>query len=111
MSSGDKFFVIYFITVLIIRVLVFFYPIPSPTINGWRVHHFVYGVIGMPIAIVTASVPLCAISLGLFEDELTYQIMGGKNHRDNYSWVSLIGTFIVITVTFFLRNHIVRLVT
>ena|SRR5258707_7320421 len=111
MSSGDKFFIIYFITVLIIRLFLFVHPTSGMTVKGYRIHHYVYGVIGMPIAIITGSLPLCAVSLGLFEDELTYQIIGGRDHRDNYSWVSLMGTILIVAITFFLRNSIVRLVT
>ena len=107
MNIENKFFIILLITVLIVRVFLFVDPISSPTIKGFRIHHYMYGIVGIPVAILTGSLPLYAISVALFEDEFTYTLMGGKTQRDNYSAISIIGTILFVVLTFFLRKYLV----
>ena len=37
-----------------------------------------YGIAGIPISLIMGSLPLYAISVAIFEDELAYLIMQGK---------------------------------
>lgn len=107
MNLESKFFIIFIITVLVIRVFLFIHPVSSPTVKGFRIHHYMYGIVGIPVAILTGSLPVYAVSVGFLEDELTYKLTGGKTHRDNYSAVSLIGTALFIVLTFFFRKYLV----
>jgi len=106
----NYFFLIFVTTIVVIRVLVFVFPIPGPTILKFRVHHYIYGIVGIIISFFVSSVPLYAISLGLFIDELTYILIGGRTHQDNYSKTSLIGTVCFIVLVFFLRKYLVLFV-
>ncbi len=63
--------------------------------------------IGLPIALASHSVILYGISLGLFVDELTYPIIRGKNHEDNYSAVSIVGTLLFIGIVFILKGWLI----
>jgi len=66
-----------------------------------------YGLIGIFAGLTFTSVTIYAIGLGLFVDELAYLLIGGKNHKDNYSKISLFGTlfFVILVLTF--RNYFI----
>ncbi|MDE2037812.1 MAG: hypothetical protein KGI69_01140 [Patescibacteria group bacterium] len=66
-----------------------------------------YGVFGILIGLATHQLMIFSISLGLFVDELTYLIIGGTSHRDNYSPISILGTIAFIVAVFFLRDYLV----
>ena len=66
-----------------------------------------YGLIGIAIALPLGWLSLYAIGWGLFIDELTFLLMRGKTHADNYSAISLLGTALLIIGIFLLRNWII----
>jgi len=101
------FFIIFVITILVTRTFLYVNPTPSPTIKDIRLHHYMYGIVLIPIGLVVSSISIFAVGTGLFIDELTYLIIGGKTHEDNYSKVSLIGTGLLIIGVFFLRKYLV----
>ena len=70
-------------------------------------HLHMYGIAGIPISLIMGSLPLYAISVAIFEDELAYLIMQGKTHQDNYSLFSLIGTILFVIATFIFRSYII----
>jgi len=102
METQLYFFLIFFATIILTRVFIFIYPISAPTINGFRTHHYMYGIILASIGALLGSIAIYAIGLGLFVDELGYLIIGGKTHEENYSKQSLLllGFFIVLTYIF-----------
>lgn len=102
----DYFFTIFLATVAITRLLIFIFPIPAPTFGKFRIHHYMYGLIGILMGIVFHSVLIYAIGFGLFVDELTYLLIGGKNHKDNYSKVSLLGTLFFVIIVFVFREYL-----
>ena len=104
---SNYFFFIFVVTVVIIRLFLFLCPFSSPTIKGFRIHHYMYGLIGIIIGLVIHSINLYAIGLGLFIDELTYIIIQGKDHKDNYSLVSLLGTFLFVATVFVFKDYLV----
>jgi hypothetical protein len=66
-----------------------------------------YGIVLVPIGLLTQSIILFGIGLGLFIDELTFVIMRGKSHEENYSKTSLFGTMGFMILVFLLRNYLV----
>ena len=66
-----------------------------------------YGILGIVVGLFVNSISMYAIGLGLFIDELTYILIRGKIHKDNYSFVSIIGTILFVILIFFLRNYFV----
>ncbi len=66
-----------------------------------------YGILGIILGLIFNSIVAYAIGLGLFIDELTFVLMRGKTHEDNYSKTSLIGTKLFIVTVFLLRNYFV----
>ena len=112
MKPENLFFVIFIITILITRGSLYlgglFAEDPDKmglSIKGFRVHHWMYGVLMIPGGIILQSIPLFAIGSGLFIDELTYLVTGGRDHADNYSWISLIGTLLLSVVVFITRKY------
>lgn len=103
----EDFFLIFVATIFIVRVFLYFKPTPSPSIAGLRLHHWMYGLIGILAALLLGSLPLYAIGIGLFVDELTYLLIGGKTHEDNYSRSSLAGTFFFVLAVFLLKDYLV----
>lgn len=110
MTISNEFFLIFLSTVVVTRLFLYFKPTPAPTIKGFRTHHWMYGILGLFIGFITHYLPLYAIGLGLFVDELTYLLIGGKNHEDNYSAISLIGTIIFVVLAFFSRNFLISFI-
>ena len=104
---SNYFFLIFVVTVVIVRLFLFLCPFPSPNMKGFRIHHYMYGIVGIIIGLVAHSINLYAIGLGLFVDELTYIIIRGKDHKDNYSAVSLFGTFLFVLAIFVFRDYLV----
>ncbi len=102
------FFLIFLITIIITRVVLFVRPVASPTVKGFRMHHWMYGLFLVCIALLLHSIALYAIGLGLFVDELTYILIGGKTHKDNYSTISIVGTVVFIGIVYFLQAILVN---
>ena len=65
-----------------------------------------YGLISIFAGLTFHSVMIYAIGLGLFIDELTYLLIQGKNHKDNYSKTSLLGTLFFIIIVFVFRKYL-----
>ena len=65
-----------------------------------------FGAVGIPFSLLLNFMPLYAVSLGLFVDELTYLLIGGKTHKDNYSKTSLLGTLFFVVLVFFLQKYL-----
>ena len=109
MLIENYFFLVFILTIIATRLFLYFKSTPAPTIKGFRLHHWMYGLLLIPVGIIFKDVIIYAAGLGLFVDELTYIIIRGKNHKDNYSRTSLIGTLIFIILIFFLRSYLVNL--
>lgn len=104
------FFFVFLATILITRFVLYVHPMPSPSIGGFRLHHYMYGLALLTVGYALGSAIIFAVGLGLFVDELTYLLMGGKTHADNYSMISLLGTLMFIVLVFFLKDYIVAFI-
>ncbi len=110
MTLGTDFFLIFLGTIVITRLFLFLKPISSPTIGNFRLHHYMYGIVGVILGIVLSSIYLYAIGLALFIDELTLIfIIRGKSHEENYSAKSLLGTLFFVMLVFLFRNYLVMI--
>jgi hypothetical protein len=98
---------IFFCTIAGIRILLFVRPTSGVTVAGVRIHHYVYGLIGTPVALLLHSLPLYAVSLALVVDELTFVLIRGTTHEDNYSLTSIMGTLILILLAYLFRSILV----
>lgn len=90
-------------------MFLYFFPVTSPTIGDFRLHHYMYGIVGIVLGVIFSNLILFAIGLGLFVDEFTYVLIGGKTHKDNYSKASLLGTLIFVIIIFFTQTYLLNL--
>lgn len=104
---ASTFFIIFFLTILFSRVALFIYPLSSPLIGKFRMHHYMYGIAAVPLAVAANIFTLYAIGLALIVDELTFILMRGKNHKDYRSTISIVGTLLFIGVVFFIKDYLV----
>ncbi|OGN25406.1 MAG: hypothetical protein A2925_00015 [Candidatus Yanofskybacteria bacterium RIFCSPLOWO2_01_FULL_44_22] len=102
---SNYFFLIFLATIIITRLFIFIYPISAPTFGKFRTHHYMYGLVGIFAGLSFHSIMIYAIGLGLFVDELTYLLIRGKNHKDNYSKISLLGTLFFAIIVFIFRKY------
>lgn len=119
MNSEDYFFLIFLAVLLAVRLFLYLRPTPGPTLDGFRVHHWMVGLLIVAISLILIipklnipyKVPLTIFAIGfaLFIDELTYILISGRTHADNYSKISLIGTTVFIAVVFLVRKYIVMI--
>ncbi len=86
------------------RIYLWYKPTPSPTIKGVRLHHYVYGIVIIPIGFLLESIFIYALDLSMLIDELGWLIIKGKHHKDNYSKKSLFLLLIFIVVVFIFRK-------
>jgi len=100
------FFSIFISTILITRVFLYLKPTPAPTIKGFRIHHYMYGLILILFGVMLSNIFVYAVGWGLFIDELPFLALGGKTHQDNYSPRSLLGVLILAIMVMLFRNYL-----
>lgn len=108
--NSNTFFLIFFVTVLIVRLYLFVIPIPSRTFRGMKIHHYAYGLVGICVGIFLHSFIVYAISLGFFVDELTYLFIRGNDHDDYFQKVSVLGTLVFVIIVFFLKDYLITFI-
>lgn len=104
---ATQFFLVFLFAILVTRVFLYFKPVRSPTVAGFRFHHYMFGIALVAISLPLGWLYLYAAGLALFVDELTWLLMRGKSHEDNYSWVSLIGTVFFTLIVFMIRDYLI----
>lgn len=111
MVLHDKYFLFTLITILVTRILVYFFNKPSPTIRNFRTHHWMYGLLFTIILFCISNfyinIYLLSISMGIFFDEIGFILIKGKNHEDNYSPKSFMILLFFIILLFIFRELIV----
>lgn len=104
-------FNIFLYTICAVRIFLFLFPTPGPTIADLRIHHYIFGIIFLIISIIIKKARLFAIGLALFVDELTFLITNGTTHQDNYSFVSIAGTIFFILLVYIFKTTIFYKIT
>lgn len=91
MEKETYFIVIFLVAILGTRLFLFIKPKPSPTIKGFRLHHYMYGILLLIISVFMKNIAFYAIGLALAVDQLPYVIherktQGGKNFNEKIYW-------------------------
>ncbi len=111
MTLYDKYFLYTLSTIIITRVLVYLFNKPSPTIRGFRTHHWMFGLLFTLILFCISSfytnIYLLSISMGIFIDEMGFIVILGKTHEDNYSPKSFMLLMFFILLLFIFKEIIV----
>ncbi len=100
------FFVIFFASIILTRFFLYFHPTPAPTINGFRIHHYMYGLVLAPVGALLENVTTYAVGIALFVDELGYLLIAGKTHEENYSKASLFLLALSIVLVYAFRKQL-----
>lgn len=110
MALYDKYFLFTLITIILTRILVYFFHKPSPTIKNFRTHHWMYGllftILLFCISNFYTNIYLLSISMGIFLDEVGFVLIKGQTHEDNYSPRSFMILMIVVLLLFLFRENI-----
>lgn len=106
MKKENLFFIIFMASLIVIRVFLYFYPASSPTINGFRMHHYMYGILIIIFAKLFKNTNIFAIGSALFLDELMLILTNSWTYSDYFSTISLVGTGIFSIFFFILRKSI-----
>lgn len=112
MTLYDQYFLFTTATIIIIRVWVYLFNKPSPTIKNFRMHHWMYGLFFTFLLFCLSSfftnVYLLSISMGVFLDEIGFIIIKGKTHEDNYSPKSFMILMFFVLLLFIFRESIIN---
>src|SRR5665213_155565 len=90
-------FVVYVLTIIVARVILWFWPKHAPMIGNFQLHHYMYGLVLMALYLIFSYPILFAIGAGLFVDEVPlFFIFRGwdwpHDHWKQYhSWQSILG--------------------
>ncbi len=97
-------------TIAATRVFMHIRPTKSPKIKGFQLHHYMYGLVAVPTAIIIDSLTLYAVGLALFIDEATWLVRGAKPDLESYLHrYSLAGTIALVFLIFLFRDSVVAL--
>jgi len=108
MSSHNINFLIFLFTIFVTRIWLFYYPISSPIIKGFHLHHYMYGLFAFVFSIIIHNAIIYSIGMALFIDELTFIIIHGKSWKDYNSKISLMGTAFFIGVVYIFRYYFLK---
>lgn len=118
MIQGDYFFLFFLSTIAITRLLLVSHKMAGPTIKGFRLRHYMFGVVLLIPAFLIDNLMIYAIALGLIVDEIPVILAKGPGHKDEYwrgcedyhtRW-SFAGVLILIFLAFIFRSFIARLI-
>lgn len=113
MNNGDYFFLIFLGTIAVTRLLLLS-KVGSPTIKGFRLRHYMYGIILIILAFFNHNLITYGIGLGLLVDELPLILIKGPGHKEEYwggmedyymPWC-ISGVLILIFLTYLFRGTI-----
>ena len=117
MSTENYFFLIFLGTIAITRVFLLT-KTAGPTIKGFRVRHYMFGLVLTVLSFLIHNFTVYAIGLGLFVDEVPPILVKGPGHKseywngceDYYSPWCVAGVLIIIFLVYVFRSNIVGLI-
>src|SRR3989344_8460892 len=110
-DNADYFFLIFLGTIAATRLFLLT-NLAGPTIKGFRVRHYMYGVVLIVLAFLTNNVTIYAVGFALFIDELPLILFKGPGHKEEY-WRGLedywarwciVGVLILVFLTYLFRG-------
>jgi hypothetical protein len=107
MNNGDFFFLVFLATIVLSKILCLVKTRHSPTIKGFRTHHYMTGLLIVLISLFISNITLFAIGLGLFIDEAPLFIKWRKwTWKDNYSLESFLILLFLVLFVYIFRNNL-----
>lgn len=118
MNNSEYFFLIFLGTIAVTRFLLISHKMAGPTIEGFRLRHYMFGVVLFIFAFLAHNLTIYAIGLGLIVDEIPVILVKGPGHKDEYwrgcedyhtRW-SFAGVLLIIFLIFIFRSVIANLI-
>lgn len=117
MKKENLFSITFILTIIITRIYLYFYPLANPIIAGLKIKHWMIGLLIILIYFIISYfkednviIVIFGMGLGLFVDELTYLLTGGKTHADNYTTLTILGTIIFAVVILLCKKYIFQFI-
>ncbi|MBL4693975.1 hypothetical protein JKY72_01245 [Candidatus Gracilibacteria bacterium] len=118
--EDSKYFFLVFVLVLVLTrvgvylwvyyVMNYLHQAPPQTIMfGFRVHHYMYGILLMIIGAISKNMMISAVGMALFVDELPFVLRGVETHEANYSLLSNLGVVFFAFVVYFFRENLLKI--
>ena len=107
----SKFFLIFLLTLIITRVFCLKTRIPSPTISGFRTHHYMTGLLLIVLSFYFSNLVIFAIGFGLFVDQMPLFIFWRKWKWEDYisTW-SYVGLIFITIIVYLFQDYLISLV-
>lgn len=112
MKRSNAFYLIFVLTILIIRLEVFLSPTNKMIVYGIRINHFLIGVVLILISLFLSKsfnlskIILFPIGLGIVADELIFMIFGNRTINDYWSVYSITGLILSMAIIFMFRKKL-----
>jgi len=113
MKRKDLFYLIFFLTILIIRISIFLVPNIDIKFFDLVIHHFWFGILLISISIFIQKkynlkkIYTFAIGLGLVIDELIFILLGAGGDKIYWGLLPLLGTILLVIGIFLIRKKII----
>lgn len=118
MNTADYFFILFLGTITVSRLVLAFPKRAKLKVGNFRIRHYMYAIVLVPLAFFMHSLALFAFGLGFLADELPLIPTKGLGYRsehwrgcDDYftAWC-VAGVLIIVCVVFLLRGSIAALI-
>jgi len=109
MKKKNLFYLIFVLTIILVRLLVFLIPDVEITLGNFVVHHFWFGVLLLILGILVKRKIrfwFVAIGLGLALDQLVFILLGGGRDAQYWAWPSVVSVVVLAIFVFALRKRL-----
>ena len=106
-STPDTFFLFLLTTIALTRVWLFRRPMKSPTIKGFRLHHYMYGIVILVAGLIFKSLLAYSVGAGLIVDEIPLFLFPKTASWKEYeSKTAFTGILLLLVVIYLFRNYL-----
>ncbi len=109
MKRCDLFYVVFVLTILITRVLVWLVPEGDIIFGSFVVHHFWFGIVLFVIGLifVKGRVWFYGVGLGLIADQLVFMILGAGKDAEYWALLSVLSMVIIAAIVYLIRENLI----
>ncbi len=113
-KNANIFYLIFILTIILIRIWIFWFPLRKIIISGIRINHFWVGVILISFLFFISKsyhllkIVIFSIGLGVITDELVFMIIGNRTINDYWSIYSVFSVIIVMVLVFVFRKRLIK---
>lgn len=112
MKRENLFYLIFVLTILIVRISVITMPEFHIIFSDMLIHHFWFGIILLLVGLIMPKnkeypkIFLYGIGAGLIIDQLVFMILGAGRNKEYWALPSLLGAIIITFIIFPIRQKL-----